>query len=687
MRHAVLWVPLALLAACGGGGGGGSSTSVSVSTSTLNFAQHDQDDVPPAQAVRVTFNGDGLAYGYPPETPDTAMWLTITEQGATATEANFAVSTSTHMPAGTHHTTLRFLTAKVGDNGQLSGIKYKDVQVTLVVDDYLKVGPTRHELVAYEGTGRSQDAAIDVSGDIPGWVATSPNAWLKFRRASGSIAEDVEFYADPSGLARGNYFGTVNVGRNDGGTPVATTVVLTVQRNMLVPEQRAVSFLQFPGDPAPAPVAVEIHDAAGNGVAWTASTYGENWVTFNTSGAAGEPLVIGVNPAARQWADDVTYTNFVQVVPNPPNGMPTLVQIGYMRPSGADPGAYTIEITPAVPATPLREQIALNPLRHKAYVTNGTDTVRVFDLMTGVEGPSLSVPGALLDQPLTSMDNQRIFVLDAATVDSPPGWQARKVRTIDPYYPKFEWHGWTFLWPGDSELEYIESFMGGYNVLVTNRGEIIHVGSGERLRDAQVGATASPDFARLIATQVDEALYFFRAAAPAADGCGSVVRQSLRATVGSVSNDYEEGPHLGVPREISLRDDAGACVGVEHIATDVAHSQVFAAAAGGPAYYRAANDPDATDVPGTPYSAAGAVRFVTAVPNARHLVIEELAGAEPGESRAVFLRDAEGAILADLGRFGPGAESATLDLDGRRATVIERDEAGGKIRLHVVPVP
>ena len=237
LRAALVAVIGIVLAACGGGGGGG-GTSISVSPSSLSFKGSPSSNAQ-TQNVHVTFDGAGVIVGIPPGMPYPG-WLDAQQLGGNATSVDFAVNVYPYgMPAGTYTTTLRFVTANVDSNGNVSDVKYKDVPVTMTVIE-LALAPQAVSREAVDGANTTLTGAFDLA--VAGgraWTATDSQPWLTVE-PSGTGPGSLDYTVDPSGLAPGNHTATVTV-TADGVTATASLTV-TVRAPRLVANPAAPSF-------------------------------------------------------------------------------------------------------------------------------------------------------------------------------------------------------------------------------------------------------------------------------------------------------------------------------------------------------------------------------------------------------------------------------------------------------------
>jgi hypothetical protein len=193
---------LALAAACGGGGGGGGAVpggsvggadyTVTPSAPSLAFAAERNTISPPAQTLRVAFDGEGLVVGYPPGA-SAPGWLTASLTNATASSATLRVQvTSTALPVGTYRATLRLVTGKADG----SAFTYADVAVEYTVRAGLRLSstaPLAFEVV--DGTAPAAQVVTLLSDVVPkDWrlvvepVGTNRADWLTLSATSGTFA-------------------------------------------------------------------------------------------------------------------------------------------------------------------------------------------------------------------------------------------------------------------------------------------------------------------------------------------------------------------------------------------------------------------------------------------------------------------------------------------------------------------
>lgn len=251
LRHLLLiFVSCACLlgAGCGGGGGGGGGTSISVSPKSLSF-HSDPSSAPAAQVVTVTFEGDGVVVGYPPDS-EPAYWLNVAQQGeATAGQVTFAIQPFPTGPDQTQTTTLRFLTGHANgpDINDADDIKYQDVKVTYVVRPMLSVSPTVMEFSAIDGSAEEAtpgDRFVVVTGSSSAeWTATVDAAWVHLEQSAGSGSySNLFFQIDHANLGPGHYTALITLQDATRGETATATLNLSVRAPRLVVAPEQLSF-------------------------------------------------------------------------------------------------------------------------------------------------------------------------------------------------------------------------------------------------------------------------------------------------------------------------------------------------------------------------------------------------------------------------------------------------------------
>lgn len=190
-RNLIAFIAVMLLTACGGGGGGDDKYSIAISISQASFLE--TQNVMPTKPidVDVTFNGDGLVVGYPPNvTP--ANWLDIQVLSNTNSTAKVRLSLIGYSQTGKFSTTVRFVTGK--QDG--SNLTYVDLPVSAEVVQQFDVTAPALDFVQIIGdeanTSPKAGYNFAIQGPRSTWSVSSNVDWLTFSKTSGSGADQVK---------------------------------------------------------------------------------------------------------------------------------------------------------------------------------------------------------------------------------------------------------------------------------------------------------------------------------------------------------------------------------------------------------------------------------------------------------------------------------------------------------------
>jgi hypothetical protein len=253
----ILTVLLAItfLGACGGGGGGdggngGSEYSISSDRKTVSFnTAYDVQEDDLSQTLTITYDGDGVLVGYPPDV-DEPFWLnvnTLSTSDGTAVFELLINGFSTNAPL-TFSTTLRFVTGKADG----SSTAHTDVKVSYVRSDPLRFGeedPVRPLTGKPGNAGGSQSLIVQTHSR--NWEVTSNVNWLDFSVTSGSGTGTI--LVSPNSLAdslpAGEHTATVSLSDATSGNEQDTTqVVLYLDPHRIWFESAALPVTHFSGE-------------------------------------------------------------------------------------------------------------------------------------------------------------------------------------------------------------------------------------------------------------------------------------------------------------------------------------------------------------------------------------------------------------------------------------------------------
>lgn len=299
---------LAFSLACGGVKG--PVYSLDLSAATLAFTAEQNGELPAAQTISGTFQGDGILVGYPPDVAPPG-WLSVRRTGASGRSITISVAIgTTSLPPGMYRTTLRFVTGKE-DGSQLV---IKDVAVEYAVTAGLQVTPTTLIFSAVDGLAPAQQSIrLTSSAQSEAWalsveaVAAGATDWLSLSSPAGTLTSgSVEVQVGAAARPPGSYAATVVVRNGAGGIraripvsyQVAPAFTLGGPLSARVTEMATRASLDLPLS-----LHSQVDAASGAGHGWKA-TSSADWLTvLPESGdlAADALLTVRLDPA-RLWA-------------------------------------------------------------------------------------------------------------------------------------------------------------------------------------------------------------------------------------------------------------------------------------------------------------------------------------------------------------------------------------------------
>lgn len=211
------------------------------------------------------------------------------------------------------------------------------------------------------------------------WTAASNQPWLAVSPASGSNASTLTISANAAGLAPGNYTGAITVTAPGAtGSPKTINVSLSVTA-MVQPALRvspaSLSFTAQVGGSNPLSQSINVTEANGSALNWTASD-SQSWLGVSAaSGTAPATVAVSVNIASLAVG---TY-----------NGAVTITG------AGATGSPQTVNVTLTVQATAPPPPVTGNQWHVAPNGSSGGDgsQSRPWDMRTALNGPSAVKPG------------------------------------------------------------------------------------------------------------------------------------------------------------------------------------------------------------------------------------------------------------------------------------------------------
>lgn len=305
--------------------------SLTTSTSALAFAATSGGGNPAAQSVAISNSGGGtLLWTAASNQP----WLAVSPSSG-AGPATLSVQPATgSLAAGTYTGAITIAASGATGSPQTIAVSFN---VAAPPPAVMTLSSTA---LSFSGTaGGSNPAAQSVSVSNTGagtmnWTASSNQAWLIVSPSSGSNSGAISIGANLSGLAAGNYAGTVTVSSTGAtGSPKNISVTLTVAAPappVLTLSTTALSFTAPANSTNPASQAVTITNSGAGTMTWTAAA-NQAWLSVSpASGTNSGALTVAASTAGLAAG---TYNGAITV-------------------DAATAGAKTIAVTLTVTAAP-----------------------------------------------------------------------------------------------------------------------------------------------------------------------------------------------------------------------------------------------------------------------------------------------------------------------------------------------
>lgn len=247
--------------------------TLSVSTNTVNFTEV-QNTSAQAQTVNVNGTPGSLNFTVAAATTSGGNWLAAIATSSSTPATVQITASNAGLNPGTYQGTVTVTSAGATGSPQVI-----NVTLTVVAPQTITVSPATLNFSYIIGTQApaTQNVAVSASGNIANFTATvsTNSSWLVVTPTTGQTPATLQVSANPTGLAAGNYTGTIAItSPSSASSPAASiTVNLTVAA-------------------VPKPVIAAIQNAASAIVG--AVSPGENIVIYGTGvGPAGTTPVMG----------------------------------------------------------------------------------------------------------------------------------------------------------------------------------------------------------------------------------------------------------------------------------------------------------------------------------------------------------------------------------------------------------
>lgn len=332
--------------------------TLTTNPASLNFTYQIGSSTPAAQAFAVASSGSAVNF----TTATSATWLSATPSGTTGGNVSVSINPS-GLAAGTYNGNVTITSAGAANSPKVA----VSLTVTAAPVTTLTVSPASLSFTYQTGGAVPAGQPINVTASSAmSYTATSSGSWLSVTPGSGNTPGSLTASVNPSGLAAGNYTGTITVtaaGASNSPQKVAVSLTLTAPT----------------GNPSLniSPGTVSFSYAAGS------TTAGTQKVTVASSGAA-----VSINALAA--------------------------------------GGAWLSVTPASGSTPASLTVTANPSGLAAGTYNGTVTVT----SGGASNSPQTIPVTLVITTSTGSGRLRVWPSRAAYFEYESGHSTPSPRTL-----------------------------------------------------------------------------------------------------------------------------------------------------------------------------------------------------------------------------------------------------------------
>jgi Viral BACON domain len=286
--------------------------TIGVSPASLSFSYQSGGTSPAAQSFAVSSSGSALSYTI----ATSATWLSATPASGT-TPGNVSVSVNPQsLSAGTYTGTVTITSSGASNSPKTVPVT---LTVTTAASPTLTVSPLSLSFSYQTGgaTPVAQPVSLSSSAAINYTVTTSA-AWLNATPASGSTPGSLSVSVNPSGLAAGNYNGTITVtaaGASNSPQKIAVSLAVSSASSGNPSLNVAPSSLSFtyPSGSTTAGMQNLAITSTGSALQITAAASGGNWLTVTpNNGATPATVKVSANPtglAAGTYNGTITITS------------------------------------------------------------------------------------------------------------------------------------------------------------------------------------------------------------------------------------------------------------------------------------------------------------------------------------------------------------------------------------------
>ena len=186
-----------------------------------------------------------------------------------------------------------------------------------------------------------QSIQLTNSGGVLNWTATSSASWLKVTPTSGAAPSTLTVSVVPSGLAAATYSGSIQIssaGASNTPVTVPVTLIVAPQPPVIALSAQSLQFSYTIGGSVPAGQSIQVTNAGGGTLSWTA-TSSASWLSMTpTSGTAPSALTASIAPAGLAAA---SYSGSIRISSTGASNTPVTVPVSLVV-APAPPAAITV---------------------------------------------------------------------------------------------------------------------------------------------------------------------------------------------------------------------------------------------------------------------------------------------------------------------------------------------------------
>lgn len=327
---------------------------------TLTFDYTIGGAAPKPQGLQLTAAGQSIPFTANSSTP----WLTLTPQSAKTPNTVAVIVNPTAIgsnPQPGQYSATITITSVLASNSPAT------VTVTLNIKAQLIAAPTTLAFAAIVGQPLPPAQTVSVTGAVGlTFSATSPDPWLKAAVSPNVTPGAVAVSIDPTGLAIGDYTGTIQLAPANS-QALGTTVTVSLKlRAPLAVSPGSVSATTYIGIPS-TPVQSLSVSSSGAPVNYSVTTSGESWLSIDsTGGKTPGTIKVTIDPTGLAPG---TYTGTVTVAS-----------------SQTTPASQAISVTLTIPAPGTPQGIEASPLQVSTPPFTGP-TTQTFTLVSSNQVP------------------------------------------------------------------------------------------------------------------------------------------------------------------------------------------------------------------------------------------------------------------------------------------------------------